>query len=366
MRNVNALENCPKLTSAHMNSLANDDWSRAHDLILRVNGSDSIESFRVVTTEGLRDLLGCDRVSYNEIMTDGTVSILTWPTPKRWREMQDIYAKYGADHPAINPAVRIPLGTVIAPDSPRFKRDWHRSALYNEYFLPLGIRYQIGTTIAQEGGRRICIGLNRHRHDFGEREIALLAVLAPHLSQAWRRIEAAVIENGAGAGEAMRAVVLANCRSGRMRTLSPSAIRMLRRYFPDARKSDQLPDRIRRWACGAVAVDLAKGIVPPLVMPGTDGRLAVRAAGVREGETVLLLEHLPVTASARHHCFAELSPRENEIVSWLVDGKRNHEIASILGISPRTVEKHLERIFPRVGVETRAALVRLVFDRACR
>jgi DNA-binding CsgD family transcriptional regulator len=50
-----------------------------------------------------------------------------------------------------------------------------------------------------------------------------------------------------------------------------------------------------------------------------------------------------------------LTERETEVLQWLAAGKTNMDIAKILAISPRTVEKHVERIFQRLGVETRTA-----------
>jgi len=47
--------------------------------------------------------------------------------------------------------------------------------------------------------------------------------------------------------------------------------------------------------------------------------------------------------------------RECEVLQWLMEGKRNAEIAVILGISPFTVKTHVERILARLGVENRAA-----------
>jgi len=51
-----------------------------------------------------------------------------------------------------------------------------------------------------------------------------------------------------------------------------------------------------------------------------------------------------------------LSSREREIVSLVAAGKTNAEIGQLLEISSRTVQKHLENIFRKVGVETRTAL----------
>ena len=50
-----------------------------------------------------------------------------------------------------------------------------------------------------------------------------------------------------------------------------------------------------------------------------------------------------------------LTRREAEVLLWVSYGKTNKTISEILGISPRTVNKHLEQVFRKLGVETRAA-----------
>ena len=51
--------------------------------------------------------------------------------------------------------------------------------------------------------------------------------------------------------------------------------------------------------------------------------------------------------------------RETEVLSWLAKGKTNRDIGEILGMSHRTVNKHLEHIFEKLGVETRSAAAAL-------
>ena len=51
----------------------------------------------------------------------------------------------------------------------------------------------------------------------------------------------------------------------------------------------------------------------------------------------------------------KLTAREAEVLYWVVKGKINRDIADILGASPATVKKHLERVFAKLGVETRTA-----------
>jgi DNA-binding CsgD family transcriptional regulator len=50
-----------------------------------------------------------------------------------------------------------------------------------------------------------------------------------------------------------------------------------------------------------------------------------------------------------------LTSRESEVLLWISRGKSNREIGEILTISPRTVNKHLEQIFVKLGVENRAS-----------
>ena len=63
--------------------------------------------------------------------------------------------------------------------------------------------------------------------------------------------------------------------------------------------------------------------------------------------------------SARSNCAGgvPLTEREREVLHWLGGGKTDRDIAAILGISPRTVHKHLQRIYEKLGVETRTAAV---------
>ncbi len=64
-----------------------------------------------------------------------------------------------------------------------------------------------------------------------------------------------------------------------------------------------------------------------------------------------LLRHFPLTA------------REAEVLYWVIQGKTNRDIGEILSLSPRTVHKHLEHVFEKLGVETRTAAAALALQR---
>jgi len=58
-----------------------------------------------------------------------------------------------------------------------------------------------------------------------------------------------------------------------------------------------------------------------------------------------------------------LTAREAEVLYWVVKGKTNRDIGDILGTSPRTITKHLEHVFEKLGVETRTAAAALALSR---
>jgi len=76
-------------------------------------------------------------------------------------------------------------------------------------------------------------------------------------------------------------------------------------------------------------------------------------------------------AAAADHCAPALDPemlarhaltlREAEVLQWVSAGKTDRDVAALLDCSPRTVHKHLQRIYTKLGVETRtAAVMRMV------
>jgi len=81
-----------------------------------------------------------------------------------------------------------------------------------------------------------------------------------------------------------------------------------------------------------------------------------------DGEAWLVLSLADREAAAEEALEALLTKRQREIMSWVSEGKTSVETAIILDISPRTVEKHLEAIFQRLGVENRISAVRNYLD----
>lgn len=81
------------------------------------------------------------------------------------------------------------------------------------------------------------------------------------------------------------------------------------------------------------------------------------------GELLVRLD--PTTDDRPHDILAKelnLTDREGEVLFWLSQGKSNRDIAEILSLSARTVNKHLETIFQKLGVENRTSAA-IIADR---
>ncbi|MGH2343021.1 response regulator [Segnochrobactraceae bacterium EtOH-i3] len=104
---------------------------------------------------------------------------------------------------------------------------------------------------------------------------------------------------------------------------------------------------------------------PVRLAPAGDPALAVTVGLVGPLGQGQLLLHLTQEAAALDDTTLRdrlnISDREAQVLTWIAQGKSNRDIGDILGLSPRTINKHLERIFKKIGVENRtsAALVAL-------
>ncbi len=178
----------------------------------------------------------------------------------------------------------------------------------------------------------------------------LLARMAAHLGNARQLKRAREAVDLAGL-----AVVLLG-QDGRAGWATPKAREWLLACFPElSPEPDSLPGVLREWVLGQV--EPPSGSRQPLTMEG-NGRV-LRAhwqAGSGPGESLVFLEQVDGALGAPPGPRSDaLTEREREVLTWLARGKTNRDIGAILGVSPRTVNKHLEHIYVKLGVETRTA-----------
>ena len=103
--------------------------------------------------------------------------------------------------------------------------------------------------------------------------------------------------------------------------------------------------------------------------PLTTPRGARQLVATLQGQTVdedwlIVLREVSdaATVEATMQAFG-LTLRESEVLYWVAKGKTNRDIGDILGSSPATVKKHLERVYEKLGVETRTAAAALAMQK---
>jgi DNA-binding CsgD family transcriptional regulator len=147
-------------------------------------------------------------------------------------------------------------------------------------------------------------------------------------------------------------------RDGRIRRGTAGVERWLARYFGPGRRPDHLPARLWEWVKWHEAmrgrVDALAPVRRPFVVEGEGRRLTVRFVS-QPPDTVLLLNEVMTRPEPAALTRLGLSSREAEVLALATAGRTNPAIAAVLHISPRTVQTHLERIYRKLGVETRTA-----------
>lgn len=145
-----------------------------------------------------------------------------------------------------------------------------------------------------------------------------------------------------------RAVVIAD-HNGRIEFAMEQALVWLDKYFSPRRDPQRLPFALGNWLAGARRRDKT------FVVENPRGRLSIDLLDHEsDGARCLLLKEIGSRAAAQMVA-RRLSAREAEVLCWVARGKPNSEIAAILNLKTATVKKHLERIYPKLGVENRTA-----------
>lgn len=150
--------------------------------------------------------------------------------------------------------------------------------------------------------------------------------------------------------------LLAIDRAGRLVWATPQARAWLGGGEAADAQSGPLPYDLVAWALACAArPDRAKPMV--FAAPCTGQVLEASYVSQTSANEILLrlvkLDQAGDEQVLRNRL--KLTAREAEVLLWVSRGKTNRDIADILSLSPRTVNKHLEQIFTKIGVENRSA-----------
>jgi DNA-binding NarL/FixJ family response regulator len=153
------------------------------------------------------------------------------------------------------------------------------------------------------------------------------------------------------------AVIAMSPRDGRIVWQTPLARTLMQGYAVEK----ELPE----WLQATQDAHARGQAHPPLTLLRGARRLIFSAAEYSEDEQwmIVLREESDAAQIEKLMAAFKLTQRESEVLNWLVKGKTNRDIGEILGTSPRTVNKHLEHVFVKLGVETRTSAAALAISK---
>ncbi len=275
---------------------------------------------------------------------------------------------HGADHPFIAQCRGSRSVRAFRLSDLQRLEDFRRTPLYATLYRFLGIEHQLLMLVASPGESWRAVALNRRAHDFLEEERAALEFLWPHLTLAQRNLRRGERQRTPAIRErpfddTSGVIVIAS--TGAVTLCTEQARLWLAEYF-DAifiARGVSLPAPLLAWALERIAAEgrgkrLRTVRRDPLVVTRGDHCLvADLIVDHGKDQHLLHLEKIALNAPAANLESLGITPREAEVLSWVAQGKTNREIGMILGSSERTVQKHLEHVFQKIGVESRTAAI---------
>jgi DNA-binding NarL/FixJ family response regulator len=149
--------------------------------------------------------------------------------------------------------------------------------------------------------------------------------------------------------------LLAVNREGKVMWATPQAQKLLAENLGSGSSDEMvLPESLRQWL--EQAQKSKSGSRAAASFPDSPELRLYYMGKAGQNEFLLrLAKDAGVNLPAQFSSELGLTTREGEVLSWLSKGKTNRDIAQILGLSPRTVDKHLEQIYAKLGVENRTA-----------
>ena len=193
----------------------------------------------------------------------------------------------------------------------------------------------------------------------------VLARMTVHMRSARQAVQASAARNALDAfGHATMAIHVEEALGpARAVWQTPLARALMQRYFDTS--GGQLPPSVLEWLHKESAQAL-QDREPRTMSVEREDRQLVLSLQQRTGDDDLLIVMREVSDAAVVQALVQalkLTLREAEVLYWVAKGKTNRDIGDILGSSPATVKKHLERVYVKLGVETRTAAAGIAMAR---
>lgn len=350
-----------------MTNLTRRDLRLLLDTTTQFYHPDDLNGFRTEALTALARLVPTDFITYSETnLRPRQAVIVTEPAEIHSAGDLGTWARYMHQHPICQHMGRSRDGSARKLSDFLTQRQFQRLALYQEFYRPVQAEQQMVIRLGAPVPLVVAFTLSRRRPDFSERDRLLLNLLRPHLMQAYWNAETLSQlqqENNQlrqTVTESDRGVIVVK-NNGRIYSCTERARHWLEAYCgrrPHA--GGWLPVEVRRWFLQQRVRWTQRDVLPALPAPFVltqEGReLRIRLLeGPGTEQHLLLLEERVTQVTSTAFVVLGLSRREAEVLYWLVRGKTNPEIGTIMQLRPSTVQTHVLRIYQKLGVETRVA-----------
>jgi DNA-binding CsgD family transcriptional regulator len=320
----------------------------------------SVDDLRHDTVALLPKVVRTTLIAWNEVdLSTGHIEAVM--TPERdWDGGPQAWAEHIGSHPVIAYFQATNDGRPYAISDFLSEEAFHETGIYQHFYRHLEAEDQLSFVLPHPD-LLVGIALNREVRGFSQDDHRLANHLRPFLVQAYRN--AAAFDRSRLLLEQMNTrmeadgegLVLADTE-GRLVDRTPGAADLLGRWFPSTEPT-QMPQALADW----LAVRGHPGPAWPLILDRDGSRLlARRLPGPDHSLTSVLLTEPPVGRARNALLTVGLTGRQADVVAIMADGASNADIAERLDISIRTVDKHLQRAFDKLGVENRTAAANLV------
>lgn len=315
----------------------------------------------------LRRVIEVDGNAYNEVNPSlhrafGVTDEPGW----NMEALLEPFQAFMDEHPVINHCAETRDGSARKISDFMPQPQFIAGALYNEVYRHIDVKHQMAISIPSDGDVIVALLTHRSTTDFDEADRAVMNMMRPHFAQAY---QAAVITSRLNGQLNQFVTLLERLGQGalivdaklKITLATPDARRTLTSFFGPQRRGGQLPTPLYDWLRQTLhrAEQTSAFFSPPQPLRVfANGRwLFVRFAGKSTDGTSTLFLQEQVSATTAEQKLRPLgfTPREAEILYWVAQGKTNPEIGIICGLSARTVQKHLEHVFQKLGVKTRTA-----------
>jgi DNA-binding CsgD family transcriptional regulator len=259
-------------------------------------------------------------------------------------ERRALLPRFKHQHPMLEMARRGGLNPPLRFSDFYSRRQFEERPIYRECYH--GYTHSMLTFgVAALPGLNVSFVLSRADQEFNEWDCEQLTVLQPLISSILRQ---RILQDAFSQTKTHGRPVGIVYGSGQYIHLADhQALSLLSLHYP-AESRHRLPTDL--WK--VLALHFTRTMTALSFPDG--GRLCAHIGPDANGWRLELWEDSSAIPSQRLEPF-NLTRRQTEVLQWLAHGKGNAEIALILGISPRTVEKHLETIYRQLGVENRLA-----------